>query len=482
MKKLLNTLAALSFTTTVASTVAACNNNTTVNMDDATSPSISDITPSKKAVMKNLKPAMIKYPVAMHKLNPSKPYSGKVVPLQPPVVTPASKIVPSASSILAKIKDPNLLLASDVNPYTNIPATVTALKTVLQADNPTLSNPDLAKLNFDVVKLDNSGSERTVIVKVSTGQGTAVVSKDLYVVVNASAVQIQAKLASFNLAIATDDTSLSAANIQKISDNLKAMNYGLSTRDISRIQYKFAGSATSFNPNNPNNLIATISSDVKGPAVTKEIIVKLYAQDQQKNADFYNFVNKINWTQDLYISGVNLNLSLANKDTQASIKQAILKANPILKASDLAYFTNMAFTIPTKHPNNQLLQNEAQNILNITVTIGDLPPETRILSAVHIYRTYQQLADLIKGIPKEWVIIRAHDNNTSNPYIKEMIKLSIAHYYKNDNWSEWDNDHISVADSVILQPLVANVVPITCTDEVGNTIVQNLFVSYEATP
>ncbi len=347
-----------------------------------------------------------------------------------------------AGDIAKKITNKSIYLPAGVQPETDNPATIPLLKQALNKANPSLTLDDLSHITFEHVFLDVSGSEQFTIVPTTITVGTDVANLNLLVAVEASSSDIANKITNFNVAIASDDATLSAANISLISQQLASNNNQLTLLDLKDVTYSF-DKTPDLTLDKPVLVIATIKdhNPVLHPSAKVNLQVTRLAADQKDQATVQNIMNKME--HDTEIGLPFGTIPYLTEKSETLIKNQLLSTFHDLTTQDVAYMTTMT----TSNPDQKLNKGEVANDITIGIQVNKASANFELTKVV-IYRSAKEIVDVINSVAKTPLLIKipvlsqmaAVSSNT--PWVKTFIKDSIINQIP--QLSLWDLDHIIV--------------------------------------
>ena len=314
-----------------------------------------------------------------------------------------------ANEIKAKIINSNLVgLPAGTNPDTTNPATITAIKTLLQKENPTLTNDDLAKIVFSQATLKDGTA---VAVEATITVNSATASKGLTIVLDASYQQqadaIVAKITDPNVSIGHFNNSSTAnqGTISTIRNDLQKANPMLLDSDLPKIT--FATTTLQRTLSVPVTTIVTYH----GAVAQTSINVTLTGTDQQQ-ADA---VKKKIVVPTLLGLPVDVNTDTSNPDTIKAIKTDLQTENPTLTSADLATMTFAKTTLIT----------DQYVTVATTITIGTAK-DTINLNILLAPNQAEQANFIAQKITNKTVYISGDNNpSTINPATTTAIRNAL---------------------------------------------------------
>ena len=365
-------------------------------------------------------------------------------------VTLANTDKENANAIKDKIAIVNLTVPSGISPNTTNPATATAIRTALRAENPELTADDVSKITFSTTTLQ-AGTPVAVTATIAVGDATA--QKDLNVKLaqtdqqKADAIIDKIDEPTFNVPTGTNPDTMNIATTKAIKDALKAANPTLTDDDLMKITF----TNTNLRPYTPVTVVATIT--VGEATATTNLNLTIASTDKQKANYIKDKITNVNLDVP-----VGTNPNTTNDATINAIKTALQTANNTLTNEDL---DTISFSDTT-------LQAGTSVAVKATITVGTATAEKDL--NVTLAQSDKQQADAIKAkiSDVDLTVPAGTPTDTSTQATVDAIKIALA----NDNASLTTSDLAAINrfTTTTLRPGVAT--PVIANIEVGNATAQ----------
>ncbi len=327
-------------------------------------------------------------------------------------VTLAQTNQQKADAIKEKIINDTLIVVTGTNPNITNNETITAIKTVLQEANQSLTDADLATITFTGKNLEvGTGVTVTATITVGTEGTVGTAKKDLNVTLaksdqqQANAIKGEISNPNLNVPTGTNADTTNAGTIAAIKKALQSKNPSLTTDDLMKIEF----SSATLRPFTSVRVVATIT--VGTATATRDLNVTLVESDKQKAERIKDKIINVN----LDIPG-STNPDTTNTATIAAIKTALQSENTNLTDEDLVL---ISFSDTT-------LQSGTSVVVKATVTVGSATAEKDL--NVILAQSDQQQADAIKAKIRDvnLTVPVGTPTDTSNQATVDEIKIALA--------------------------------------------------------
>ena len=275
-----------------------------------------------------------------------------------------------ADRIKNKITNVNLNIPAGTDPDTTNAYTISAIKTALKSDNPTLTTEDLATIGFSDTTLQAGSS---VVVKATITVGQATDEKDLNVTLAQSDQQqadaIKEKINDVDLTVPPEtnpDTTVSAT-VDAIKVVLEAENVSLSASDLNYITF----SDTTLQKGSSTPVIAIIK--VGSATATKDLNITLAQSDQEKANAIRDKITNVDLTVP-----IGTDTDTNNDATITAIKTALEAENQTLTTDDLGTITLATTTLRAGTPvtvTATITVGSATATRDLNVTLAQTPEQ-----------------------------------------------------------------------------------------------------------
>ena len=312
-----------------------------------------------------------------------------------------------ADAIKDKIKQADLIV-ENIAAGTQNEATIKAIKTALQSQNPDLNNKDLAKITFNNVNLKNGEAVKVeATITVNKAKATKELNVTLAQTDQQKADAIKEKIVNDALIVppGINPDTTNAATIIAIKTALQEENQTLTKEDLALIIFSDTALKTG------TSVVVTATVTVNEATATKDLNITLAQSDQQK-ADAIK--QKI-IVDDITVP-IGTNPDTSNTATIEAIKMTLKQANPTLTDDDLM---KIEFSTASLRPYTRVA-------VLATITVGTAKTTKELELA--IAETDQQKADRIKNkiVDVNLDIAVGTDPDTSNTATITAIKTALS--------------------------------------------------------
>ncbi len=294
-------------------------------------------------------------------------------------VTLAQSDQEKANAIRDKITNVDLTVPVGTDPDTNNAATITAIKSTLEAENPTLTTADVGTITLATTTLQ-AGTPVTVTATITVGTATA--TKVLNVTLAQTPAQearaILDKIANANVSVppGTDPDTRVVTTVNAIRDALQNARPTLTNEEKNRIIFDRA----TLQPGISVNVDAAIIVRSLGRVFIQQINVTLLAPQGQQKANAIR--DKISDDNLFVVPSTNVNTN--NNDTTTAIKTALKSQNQSLTTDDMSKIALASTT----------LQAGTSVVVKATITVEQATVEKDL--NVTLAKTDQQQANAIQ--------------------------------------------------------------------------------------